>query len=1641
MATTEKYTTVIELNSEQAKHQLDELKRKVESWKSDLAEAREKKMGRGFISEIRKELREAEKEMKKYDSEVSRTIETLNDLGSASVERIEEAQKNLRRLASEVPHDSALYQSLNEQLGKVSQELENIKATKAFEQMQLEAIGATKTAEQLRAELDFINQTAENASTASVKQLQLAERTAEDIRNSTERGTEEWNLAGANLDKIRGRLSEIDNEEKKIVTTIDRYEREIKDANKSIEVTRKETELVERTLGNISSANIRDLEYSIKILNDRLRDIPQGTEDAKNLTKQLKQLKKQLGDIKDLQDPGKKGFFSISRMWDGLNKNWGAITQAIGLLSGLSFTIRRAVAAYSEMEQEMANVRKYTGQTAEEVERMNEDFKGMDTRTAREELNKLAGAAGRLGITETAMVKEFVDGADKIRVALGDDLGDGAVDTIGKLAIAFGEDKTKGLRGAMLATGSALNELVQSSPAQAQPIIEFTSKLSGVGQQAHLTQAQIMGFAAALDQNNQEMATSSTVMSQLITKMYQDPARFAKMAGMEVESFAKKVKEDMNGALMEWLQNVNKLGDMSVLASKFEELKMDGTRAVGVLATLAGHVDQVAEAQRTATKAYEEGTSVINEFNVQNETVQAKTEKAKKRFHDLTIELGEKLLPVVKYTINGSSMLVKALSVVIDFTGKHWRAIVTLTSGVVAYYTALNIVTIKEKLLAAWIAIKNGLIKVQIALTKTLAVATRAVALTYDLLTGKIKLATYVQRIHNKVVMSNPYIAAAAAVMALVGAILKLTDRTKDVTAAQKALQEVTKQANTEIAGEKAEIMALVAAAKDKTLSDEDRIEKIEQLKKKYPGYLDKLSLEKIYSEEATTAITNLTDSLMAEAKARIIVQKIMEAEEKKQQLDEKYFKGISGLWQGLVAELKSIPNTIGDVTERIFHSMQSLATVGDLSGWDWDTWFDRTNTGVSAQEIWLKSYQNEVEEVTEEVNALNSELKDTVILQNQLKKQRENKEEGTEGGTTGTETEKNRKYWEDELKARKEAYENTKKGSKEAAEAYKRVLEAEKELAKFSSYNTPTKRTEEENNQLEKRAEAAKAEYQAEVAEEMLAYRQGITTYTHYMEERHQITQNYYDEMKRIYGEDSTEYKKLLDNREREEADYIQWTAKKKQDELTRERAERDRSIRKQFNDEKSYIYHNQDGMQEALFQSEITYLKQRQNLYKNGSKEWMDLEMQIQDKNRQHQFELEQDFIQRLAKYREEAGQKNLDDLMQIELKGLEFIKDALIAAGKMTEEEYNQIMANIKRKYDELKANQAADNDVSVKASKSLDTAKKMAGVQGADAGSDAVTGIYSMVSIVQQRKLVNEKLKKLYGEDYQNNKEYQEAKRQLNAETMQGIVAGAQAAYSTISSMMSAVSSLAQANSDLEVAKITKNYDKQIQAAGKNEKKKKKLEEQRDKEIAAAKTKANKKAMAIELAQAVASTAMAAINAYSSAAQVPYIGYLLGPIAAAAALAAGAIQIAAIKKQHQAEAMGYYEGGFTGGRQYKKEAGVVHEGEFVANHRAVQNPAVLPFLNFLDQAQRNNTVGSLTMQDVSRVTGGGAATVVAPVVNVQTDNSELQGTLTETNDVIGRLATQLEEGIGVDIPIDGENGMYRKIKRYENLLKNK
>ena len=583
---------------------------------------------------------------------------------------------------------------------------------------------------------------------------------------------------------------------------------------------------VDKHIGKMGLENLSmaELTNRARTLNTILRNLNPNSPSYTEYKNKLEQINARM---KELRGTAASTRLSLAKLADGFNRYAALTASAVASLTGLALAVRKCTDDYAKMEDVMAGVRKYTGQTDEQVREMNEDFKKMDTRTPREKLNDLAGAAGRLGITNKAMIKEFVDGADKIGVALGDDLGEGAVDTIGKLAIAFGEDKTKGLRGAMLATGSALNEIVQNSPAQAQPVIEFTEMLSGVGQQAHLTQAQIMGYAAALDQNNQEMATASTVMSQLITKMYQDPARFAKMAGMEVAKFKELIHTDMNQAIVEWLQHVNKLGDMSVLAGKFDQLKMDGTRAVGVLSTLAGHIDQVTEAQRIATEAYEEGTSVIEEFNVQNTTAQAEIDKARKRFADLSIELGGKLMPIVR-------VAVKLLSRIIDFTSNYRTTLLLTATTLAGFIVYEKADVIQKQLMVLW----------------------------------NEKVVTTSKRLW-AVLAAHPWAIVATAASVAIGLMIDLARKTDKATLAQKTMAKVENEATVEAEKERFKLEQLRKVIHDNTRSLDERRRAIATMKEIVPGYVAEISKEgKVYNEN-----TALLDEYIKKLKEKALVE------------------------------------------------------------------------------------------------------------------------------------------------------------------------------------------------------------------------------------------------------------------------------------------------------------------------------------------------------------------------------------------------------------------------------------------------------------------------------------------------------------------------------------------------------------------------------------------------------------------------------------------------------------------------------------------------------------------------------------------------------------------------------------------------
>lgn len=1575
MARQEVYTTVIKLNSEEAKNRLKELEDRVarlKKAKQDAFSAGDSRLG----ASLAKDLKAAEREMKQFKNSTMSVKETLDNLSSASLGQLEKAARHLKgqMKAASDPSDFA---KLDAQLSKVKEQMLALK-------------GATRKADE---EARRMTATVSNLKHASLNDLNF---TASKLRSQMadyDPTSTMYASRASQLKLVEAELERIRQSEKKVVTLMQQYDKEIDSTNVDIKETKRQMQLVNNTMANLKTSSIRDLEYSIKALNQQMQGMQRGTEQFKQMELKAKQLK---AELQAVRAEGVAQESWIKRSADWFNRMQGLALGAVAAISGITFTVKKCVEEYAKMDDEMTDVRKYTGQAAEEVERMNEDFKKMDTRTPRQKLNQLAEDAGRLGITSTAAVEEFVDGADKINVALGDDLGDKAVSQIGKLAQMFGEDKTKGLRGAMLATGSAVNELAQNSSASAGYLVDFTARVAGVGKQAGFTQAQIMGLASVLDQNMQQDETAATAVQNLLAKMFQDSAKFAKIAGLNVKDFAKTLKEDANGALLQFLAAMRAKGGFADLAPMFEEMKMDGSRATGVLTVLADKLDDITTAQNLASEAYSEGTSVLNEFETQNESVQAQLDKASKKFLDLSIELGQKLYPAARYCISAASLGVRALSTLVDFVKDYWRILIVLTAAIVTYTAVSKAKLIADKAQMAWLNIMILREKAHLVLVGLKTSALKTMAIVQMALTREIKLTTAAQMLWNKVLLANPITAVIAVVAGLTAVIVTLSKETSTAEQAQRDYNDAVTDANKQAAEEEASIMRLVSAIQSNTTAESDRKAALEELNGKLMReHLGNITEEAVRTGQATRQIQSYIDMM----KKKIVIDGLQKklAESIAKQAEDEDLLGEAnndnrGYWKRFWDRLNPFA---GGKTQKLNFAADHK---------------DQLLQSVERE----KQYQQKLIDKINQLESQHFEINDPEPWRNNGYNGKAN--DGTiieQKRTTGTHqaSEKERKA---RVKAAKAA----------AAEARKRQAEAKRKQKQA--------------------ADSIKAETNELMADNAKAYAEGKKTYQQFIDDRQSIQIKGFAKLKQLYGAESNEYKQLLDNEVNVVKQHDAAIQKMNEQTIERERLQKEASIKAQYNDASSAIYQNDTALNEALYKNDVEAMKKRLALYKDreGSEEWLDLKAEMEQAELDHQLQMQETYQNQLRELRQQFGKQDLQAQETMYLNGL----DNLYKQGLIKEEEYQQMKLEITKQFAAQRAQIDADDHgagsaqlkINDKSSEMVNSARAAAG-ESQSTGNATLGGYFS--SQVENYQNTMEKLKELYGNDKQNHAAYMQAKAQITSDYLNNLVEKTAVVYNGINGILSASSSYAQACSDLEQAKISKNYEKQIAAAGNNSKKKKKLEEKRDKELAAAKSKANKKAMKIEIAQAIASTAMSAINAYASAAAIPTIGWTLAPIAAGMATAAGMIQLAAIKKQHQAEAAGYYEGGYTGGNRYRKEAGVVHEGEFVANHNAVNNSSIRPALDLIDRAQRSNTVGSLTADDITRSLGQGSSTVVAPVVNVNNDNTEVRQSLDGVNAAVSRLTQTLDDGIEVEVPISGRRGLHRRLQDYQRILNNK
>ena len=595
----------------------------------------------------------------------------------------------------------------------------------------------------------------------------------------------------------------------------------------------------------IGHLSMRELANRQRELNAILRNLDPSLPEWEQYNKQLKEVNAR---IKELKGTATQTGLSISKLADGFNRYAGMAAGAIATLTGMTLTMRQCVDEYAKMEEAESQAIKYTGMTREEVKQLNEQFKQMDTRTPREELNRLAGEAGKLGITGVDNVREFVEAANQINVALGEDLGEEAVNQIGKLSQMFG-DESRSLRDNMLAIGSAVNQVAQSTSASEPYLVEFTARMGGVGKQAGMSVTDIMGFASALDQNMLRSEMASTALSGLILRIYQEPAKYARLAQMDVEEFTRLMQTDVNAAVISFLEALNKMGGMVQIAPVLKEMQLSGAEAASVISTLAGNVDLVRREQENANKAFAEGTSITNEYNVQNNTVQAGLEKARKSFQEVRIELGERLQPVMKNLISFGSLTVKGLLSLIKTFNEYRGIIITTTTAVGLYTVAVNRSVIADKDKVLWTGrIMKGM--------KSLFALLRA----------------------------NPWGIAIAAVGILTGLSIDLKRKQDSVTESMRSMERINKTATEDYDRQASRVEQLTAILHNERIAQEQRIKALNELKNIIPGYNGMLDDEGRLTNDNTEAIKAYLTQLEKQIKLKAAQEELEELYRRKRQ-------------------------------------------------------------------------------------------------------------------------------------------------------------------------------------------------------------------------------------------------------------------------------------------------------------------------------------------------------------------------------------------------------------------------------------------------------------------------------------------------------------------------------------------------------------------------------------------------------------------------------------------------------------------------------------------------------------------------------------------------------------------------------------
>lgn len=630
---------------------------------------------------------------------------------------------------------------------------------------------------------------------------------------------------------------------------------ELKAMQKAVNQNRTAYINLQDIVDNLNKTTLAQLQRALKECRKQMNNLTADDPRMKDLIRQYQQIDNQIGKITGQWKRQDGAILSVIKRLTAYVSVYGGFNFITGQLQNIA---QRNL----EFSDSLADIQKTTGLSAKGVAELSGEISKIDTRTSVEELHKLAYEAGKLGIGSEGVegVAGFVRAADKISVALGEELGGSeAIKELMKMNDVLGLTQKMGIEKSLMATGSAINLLGQSTTANADYIADFTRRLAGIGAQAHISIADLMAFGAAADSTGQELEVAATAMNLFITQLQTHYKTVSQAAGVD-ENLIKSLLEvgKTTEAVMLVLRGLSEKGGLSQLGPLMKDLGSEGARMSGVLANFASNLDMIDQALMISNKGFEEAISVTNEYMIKNENAAAIMEKVANSWDKVFINVKntQELKEVAQefydlsQSVQNNTLLMTELKIALALVVEVIKQLVAMLPSLIMFFSIKGLVQFSayvKTLAVDLFTMSKNAVKAAVSVSAAGTAATTTGTAFYRLIV---------------ILRSNVFLFVASAIAAL---IMRLSQAKKELSEVEKSANDLSDSfrkfsKDSNAAG--IEANTLFGRLKNLKAGTDERRDLLIKINKLYGDYIPHLLSEKSTLEEIKEAQDAVNASL-----------------------------------------------------------------------------------------------------------------------------------------------------------------------------------------------------------------------------------------------------------------------------------------------------------------------------------------------------------------------------------------------------------------------------------------------------------------------------------------------------------------------------------------------------------------------------------------------------------------------------------------------------------------------------------------------------------------------------------------------------------------------------------------------------------